>query len=100
MPLVDARLQIRKFDCFYIGDGHGERAIGHGCVDLGGQLLVGGRVAHQVVQDTIDRNGGRVGAGKSGASPRQNAALHVQKAFGNRHALTSSCGIQRKCVDM
>ena len=51
-----------------MGDGHGQRAISDGCVDLSGQLLVCDRVAHQVVQDTVNRNGGRVGAGKARAS--------------------------------
>ena len=44
--LVDARLQKRKFDRFCIGNGYRERAISHSRVYLGGQLIVGGPVAH------------------------------------------------------
>ena len=97
MTLVDARFQVGQLDCFRVGHGNRRVAVQYGRVDLGSQFLISHWIPHQVVQNTVDRNGSRISAGKSKVS-LVNTILHMQKSLESRRELTRNCVIPHKCV--
>ena len=63
--LIDTRFQIRELNGFCIGYGQGQGATGYSCVDLSGQLFVADWIRHQMIEDTVHCDRGRISAGEA-----------------------------------